>query len=107
MEGDEVFTTRRTPADFRIQKRGDFALIADENRYWDGGAQESSNYRYLTHKKVFYKGRYKKVGKARDLFAEELTSENKGYPKGFKDYHTYDQKYNENYKRRQLRKGRK
>ena len=101
MDKKEVDTTRRVPADLRIQRRKDFVRIAGESRYYNGGPQESSNYRYLMHKRVIKEdGEYKKVGKARNIFAEELTSMNKGYPKGFKDYDTYDPKYNRAYEKR-------
>ena len=86
---DEVMWTRRAAADLRIVKKDDFAEICKQKRYLNFPRAESSNFRRYTHKIL-----NKLVGKARlEKGAEVQWADNKGYPKGFKNFDTYDAKH--------------
>jgi len=82
----ENITNERAMAVMRIQRKEDFTKIAMSQKYRER-KRESSMYRRIMVKWV-----KKKVGVVEALTAEHLEGENKGYPKGFKDYKTYDGK---------------
>jgi hypothetical protein len=85
---DGVEKARRACADFRIQRRDDFAKICVQKRYNDEKMQESSLFRRFLHQLL-----KKRIGKAKTLWAGYyLDAPNKGYLN--KDYYTYDKKYN-------------
>lgn len=87
--------TRRAPANFRIQKRDDFQKICTE-RYQQETRGESSIYRRMVHKNL-----KKKVGKVSGKIALATVKEykNKGYPKNFTNYYTYDKKRERRFKK--------
>lgn len=96
MEGkNDITTSRRARADFRIQRKDDFAKIIKENDYIHHSRAESSNFRRMLHKKTG-----KQVGMSVGNWgAEELQAINKGYPENFTNYFTYDSERERNYKK--------
>lgn len=91
---ESVEKTRRACGDLRIQRKEDFAKIVVHEQYNKYcSAQESSVYRRFMHKavgKLIAKATLEKSG-------TYLDGPNKGYPKGFTNYQTYDKKYNKKY----------
>ena len=80
-------TNSRAMANCRIQKKDDFAVICESKTY-QVRKRESSLYRRYMIKRVG-----KLVGVV-NLVANVLTAPNNGYPEGFTNYITYDEKRN-------------
>ena len=78
----------------RIQKKEDFITFAQETKYKDSRQGESVFFRR------FMKQIGKKVAETTKIFSQHIELENKGYPKGFKNYDTYNPKYKSRNKRR-------
>ena len=79
-------TNGRAMATLRIQKRDDYKHIALSEKYRNR-IRESSMFRRIMVKSI-----KKKVGVINEIVAEHLEAPNKGYPKEFKNYKTYDRK---------------
>jgi len=77
----------------RVQRREAYATFFDNEKYKNSKQGES----------VFFRKFMKKVGKrvaeTTKIFSQHIEAENKGYPKGFKNYHTYDPKHRPREKR--------
>ena len=71
----------------RIQKKEDYATFAEKDRYKNAHKGESTFFR------KFMKKISKKVAETTKMLSQHIETENKGYPQGFKNYDTYDSKY--------------
>ena len=82
---DKEIKQVRYPVGFlRIQRKGDFEKIAKNQKYKEAKQGESKTYRKLSGGKI---------GETILIKSYHIELENKGYPKGFKNYDTYDSKY--------------
>ena len=79
----------------RIQKRNDFKLFNEKERYKNARQGESVFFRKFMRRRAG-----KKVAETTKLFSQHIETENKGYPKGFKDYDTFNSTYKPRNKRR-------
>ena len=90
---DKVVGSRGCCPDLRVQRKDDFEKVVAEKVYRESKAGECSRYRRFIHKRA-----KKIVGKAiLEKGAEELQAINKGYPKDFISYDTYDTRRERDY----------
>ena len=71
----------------RIQRKEDYATFAEKDRYKNARKGESVFFR------KFMKKIGKKVAETTKIFSQHIETENKGYPKGFKNYDTFKHDY--------------
>jgi len=76
----------------RIQRKDDFAKFANKDRYRHGidrgEINESHSFGRFIKKFIL-----KKTGEAVEITCQHIEAENKGYPKGFTNYGTYNPRY--------------
>jgi len=85
---NEIRKVRYPTGFLRIQKSEDFKKFSEEKSYKNCRQGESRFYRVCMKNKAG-----KMVGETIEISGYGIEAENKGYPKGFKNYDTYDQKY--------------
>ena len=81
--------TRHTSACFRIQKNDDFAKFVNSERY-RGRVEKYESHTYGRFMRKLIK---KKTGEVTNIVCQHIEAPNKGYPKGFKNYDTFNPRY--------------
>lgn len=84
----------RPEAFLRIQRSDEYAQFCNRPKYLESGQIEVRMFA------AYMNNLFHKIGAtAKKLVAGHLQEVNKGYPKGFKDYLTYDQRREDNFKK--------
>jgi len=94
MSNQEI-KSARSESYLRIQRKDVFGKIFGRDDYKQSGPGESTLFR----KRLPRTRKERRTAEAQqELVALHLEEENKGYPEGFYDYQTYDERHNKNYK---------
>jgi len=103
MINDEI-RSARAESFLRIQKSKTMERVINSSGYKESGMGESTLFR----KRMHPDRSKRQTAEALKLICVTLEDENKGYPKDFTDYETYDERRNKNYnKGHEKFKGRK
>jgi len=85
----------RAESFLRIQRRDVFGTVYQREDYKNSGPGESTFFRKRVA--VPRENRRTAETQGRELVAIHLEATNKGYPQGFTNYQTYDERRNKNY----------
>ncbi len=88
-EKNSNIITRHTSACFRIQSKEDFAKFANKNRYRNMNTKGESHCFGRFIRRLIKK----KTGEIVSITCQHKEAKNKGYPKEFTNYETYNPKY--------------